>query len=122
MSPQSKLFNELLKATRRGDLSWSYSSSSRYEDFVYQPQSVFRAFETIFNIQNSDYRVFLVEKKYPDADWDFSIEKYRPELYFLSGRSLVLTINDDFVELPKFGELVHIVESSTDEAKRLLGL
>ncbi|MBZ8143053.1 hypothetical protein CLD22_24615 [Rubrivivax gelatinosus] len=63
----------------------------------------------------------LVEKKYDDPEWDFAVEKYRPEMYFLFDGSIVLTIDEDTVDLNHLIRLVKSVELNTDRAKRLLG-
>lgn len=121
MSNEAKLFRKIVQATEAGELQWKLVSRSRYSELIFQPNQVFRIFQTTFSKDDDDYTVLLVEKKYDDPDWDFAIEKYRPEMYFLFDDSIVLVIDEDAVDLPQLIRLVKRVELSTDRAKRLLG-
>lgn len=121
MSNEIELFERIAKATSAGKLSWSLAPKGRYADVIFQPNHVFRVFETTYTKDDDDYTVLLVEKKYEDPDWDFAVEKYRPEMYFLFDREIVLTIDEDVVDLNHLIRLVRRVELNTDRAKKLLG-
>ncbi|RYZ73457.1 MAG: hypothetical protein EOP09_01870 [Proteobacteria bacterium] len=122
MTSQVELFNRVLADTKKRLMRWKYARLGEYESFVFQPKTVFRAFKSELELPGGNFRVFLVEKKFPDAEWDFEIEKYRPELHFLEGQNNVLEITDDDVDISSFGTLITEVAFSTDTARRLLGL
>jgi len=121
MSNAIELFDQIEKATNSGKLAWSLVSKSRYSDIIFQPNQIFRVFKTIYTKEGDDYEVLLVEKKYEDPDWDFAVEKYRPEMYFLFEREIVLTIDENSVDINSFIRLIHKIELRTDRAKKLLG-
>jgi hypothetical protein len=121
MSNETKLFRKIVQETEAGELEWKLVPRGRYSELIFQPNQVFRLFQTTFTKDDDDYTVLLVEKKYDDPDWDFELEKYRPEVYFLYDQSIVLVIDEDTVDMNQLIRLVKRVELSTDRAKRLLG-
>lgn len=121
MSKETALFSKIVSNTDAGKLNWKLARRDRYSDLVFQPKQVFRIFETKYTKDDDDYTVLLVEKKYDDPEWDFSVERYRPELYFIYDGGIVLVIDEDAVDMNQLIRLVKTVEVSTDRAKRLLG-
>lgn len=121
MSNEIELFDRVWKATLAGELKWKLVPKECYSDVIFQPNHVFRLFQTTYTKDNDDYVVLLVEKKFDDPDWDFEVEKYRPEMYFLFDGSIVLTIDEDSVDMNQLIRLVRTVELNTDRAKKLLG-
>lgn len=121
MSKESLLFSKIVEETESGQLSWRIVPRGRYSEFIFQPKQVFRIFETNYTKDDDSYTVLLVEKKYDDPEWDFAVERYRPEMYFLFDDAIVLVIDEDSVDMNRLVRLVKSVEVSTDRAKRLLG-
>ena len=121
MSSTQSLFRKVVQATDAGTMKWKIVPRTAYSEVIFQPSYVFRIFESKFQKDEDDYVVLLVEKKYDDPEWDFDVERYRPELHFLYEGSIVLTIDEDEVDLIKLVRFAKTVESSTDRAKKLLG-
>lgn len=121
MNNEIDLFEKIEKATDLGKLAWKLVSKNRYSDIIFQPNHIFRIFQTIYTKEGDDYEVLLVEKKYEDPDWDFEVEKYRPEMYFLFEKEIVLTIDENSIDMNSFIQLIHKIEHRTDRAKKLLG-
>ena len=120
MSKEYKLFEQIVQATDSKKMLWKLKSNTSYSDVIFQPNHVFRIFEGEYEKDGDEYTVLLVEKKYGDPEWDFEVERYRPEIYFLYQGSIVLVLDDTKIELQQLIQLINVVEITTDRARKLL--
>jgi len=121
MSKYRDLFEDIRSKTRSNILKWQLISKNAYSDIIYNPNLVFRIFETIYSKDETNFTVLFIEKKYEDPEWEFAYDKYIAEILFLEEGELVLTLNDDIIDRSDLIGLVKNIETRTDKAKKLLG-
>lgn len=67
---------------------------------------------------DEEYTVLFVEKKSPEPDYDY-LEKYWPEVLVLDDGELIASLNDSIIERQNLINLMELVESKSDKAKKL---
>jgi hypothetical protein len=122
MSNEQIVFDDIVIKTQSNQLSWSIVGNQYASSLIFQPSAVYRIFKTnYFRDQFDSYELLLVEKKFPDPDWDFAIEKYKVELVFIQSGVLVATLDEYAVDFNRLVELARLIESKSTQAKKLFG-
>lgn len=122
MSNEQAVFNDIAKKTADDQLSWTIVNSQYASGLIFQPAAVYRIFKADYLRGPSDlYEVLLIEKKFPDPDWDFSIEKYKVELAFIQNGVLVATIDEYVIDFNQLVGLARTVEGKSVQARKLFG-
>jgi hypothetical protein len=120
MNKYEALFDEVMQQTKAGKLHWRQLRRHANSDLIFNPQTVFRQFETDFARGSSEFKLFLIEKKYDDPEHDFAYEKYVPELLVVDDEGeLVTTLTDSVIERSNMIRLADMVETGSDKANKL---
>jgi hypothetical protein len=123
MSNEQSVFDDIAQRTKTNKLSWSIVGNQYASSLIFQPSAVYRIFKADYLRDPSDlYEILLVEKKYPDPDWDFAIEKYKVELVFIQNGVLVATLDEFSIDFTQLVTLARSVESKSTQARKLFGL
>jgi len=121
MNKYEKLFAEIYSQTKAGKLNWKQLRRQANSNLIFNQNLVWRQFEADFAREGNRFTLVLVEKKYEDPDLDFSYEKYSPELLIVDDGELVAMITDSIIEKSEMIQLVNLVETKSDRAKKLFG-
>lgn len=121
ITPEQNLFRSIFENTKKGKLKWSVEPVWKFSEIIFQPKTVFRIFRTEFEKSETIFTVLLVEKKVADEEWNYSVEEYRPEMYFLTNDILALTFGEEKVGISELAALAKLAEASSPFAEKLLG-
>lgn len=121
MNKYEKLFAQVFAATQQGGLEWKQIKKWENATVIFNPNTVFRQFSSQLDIDGTIFTVLLVEKKHEDPEYEFSREKYVPEVLILHEGELVVSITDSIISTDKLIQLVGLVESKSDKSKKLFG-
>ena len=119
MNSQQNVFDDIFNRTKSESMTWTIVGNTYANQFIFQPAFIFRIFRSIFLKDNSTYEVLIVEKKFPDPDWDMNLEKYRSELMFISNGVLVATLDD--YSIKNLPSLINLIENNSTQSKELFG-
>jgi hypothetical protein len=120
MSNEQIVFDDIAQKTKTDKLSWSIVGNQYASGLIFQPSAVYRIFKSDYLRDPSDiYEILLVEKKYPDPDWDFAIEKYKVELVFIQNGALVATLDEFSIDFTQLVTLARLIESKSTQARKL---
>lgn len=120
MNKYEKLFDEIIRQTRSGELQWKQVRRHSNSDLIFSPNFVFRQFTSNLTRGGNDFKLLLVEKKYEDPEHDFVYDKYRPEILVIDDDGeLVATLTDSVIDRSDIVRLADIVETRSDKANKL---
>ena len=118
MNKYEKLFHEVVVATKNNEIHWVQQNRFSNQEFIFNVSLVHRQFKGEFAKKGELFNLLLVEKKYADPQEEY-LDRWIPELHFLSSNELVFSITDSVVERDEFYKLVELVESKNAKAKKL---
>lgn len=120
MNKYELLFDEIVKQTKSGKLHWKQVRRGSNSDLIFNPNLVFRQFETTFDRGGNEFKILLLERKFEDPEHDFVYEKYIPELLVIDeDGELIATLTDSLIERADMIRLANAVETKSDKAKKL---
>lgn len=121
MNKETEFVIDLIKRTKKKELTWSNISYGPYSDFIIQPNFVFQAFSSQLVKGKKKYVLLLVHKKIPTMHEEFEIvhENLFSELLVLFENRLINTISTYKVEDTYFDKLTELVEENNQDSKDL---
>lgn len=119
MNKYEKLFNEILSQTKSGEMSWKQVRKQSNSELIFNPNLIWRQFTADLVRDTNRFTLLFVEKKYEDPAYDFTYEKYSPELLILHEGELIVTLSDSVIDMSDMITLANIVEKTSDKAKLL---
>lgn len=123
MNGEQAVFQDIKNRTASDSLTWSIANPSAFAHLIFQSPHVYRLFKTSYTRGDDDYYdLLLVEKKFGDPDWDYSIEKYKLELIFIQNGNLIATLDEYSIDFSQLASLARLVETKSTQAKKLFGL
>lgn len=120
MNKYEALFKEISALTKNGGISWSQISRSANSDLIFNSSSVFRQFKSKMEKSGNTYVIYFIEKKRPDPEYDFEIDKYSPEILVVDDQNeLVAMLSDSIIDRHDLYQFAGTVESKSDRASKL---
>jgi hypothetical protein len=121
MNKYEELFNEILSQTKSGKLNWRQVRKESNSELIFNSSLIWRQFTADLVRGNNNFTLLFVEKKYEDPAYDFTYEKYLPELLIIHEGELIATLSDSVIDISDMIALANIVETTSDKAKLLFG-
>jgi len=122
MDKYDRFITDILNKTEDGTLEWQPVSPSSYFEFIFQSQFAYQAFSTTYEKDKRKYTLVFVNKKIPGhhEDLDVTIERHYSEILVFESGTLLLTINNNYVDDDRLSRLGLQIEDSNSGAKDLL--
>ncbi len=121
MNKYEDFFDEICKLTQSHELKWKQINKKEHSDVIFNPNLVFRQFSAEYTKNDILYIILFIEKKYSNAEYDYELEKYDPEILVLDeDMELKLTLTDSVIDRYSMQILSDLISEEDDKVKNLL--